>query len=235
MSDLSLEELETEIDIPGISLALDDAEEEDESKFIEKVDYENMKKARFSSSNRYGIPDLRLDNIDIEGLVGFNYVLSKKSSPETVHFFLDDYQFVRLWYRPDEYVDKLRRFNGMFSPDFSLYLDFPLSLQIYNTYRNRWVGRYCQECGIKVIPTVGWSDEKSFEFCFLGVPKGSDVAVSTRGVVRSKEAREMFVKGYERMLKEIEPRVVHLYGAPIEGLSGDIRYYDARTFAMGAE
>lgn len=33
--------------------------------------------------------------------------------------------------------------------------------------------------GIRVIPTVAWSDRGSFDFCFKGIPKGSIVAVST--------------------------------------------------------
>ena len=60
-----------------------------------------------------------------------------------------------------------------------MYLEMPYALQIYNTFRNRWCGAYLSDKGIKVIPTVSWSDEKSIEFCFKGIEKGSIVAVST--------------------------------------------------------
>ena len=232
VSDLNLDELVAEIDIPNIDMTATGEEKagRDEA-FIEKVDYENLKKAYFESSNRYGIPDIKKQSIDISDVVGFNYVLNKGEREKTVHFFIDDYQFVRLWYRPDDYIEKIRKFNGMFSPDFSLYLDFPISLQIYNTYRNRWIARYFQENGIPVIPTVGWSDERSFDFCFLGIPKGSDVAVGTVGVVTREESRKMFITGYNEMIKQIEPRTVYIYGSPIEGLTGNIRYIPARRFA----
>lgn len=52
-------------------------------------------------------------------------------------------------------------------------------MQLYNTFRNRWCGAYFASEGMRVIPTVSWGDERSFAFCFEGIPKGSTVAVST--------------------------------------------------------
>ena len=117
-----------------------------------------------------------------------------------------------------------KEFAGALSPDFSLYLDYPISLQIYNTYRNRYCGAYWQSLGVNVIPTIGWRDEKSFDFCFDGVEKGSVVAVGTVGIMNNKDAKELFLKGYNEMLKRIEPSKIIIYGNEIEGLGGNKIY-----------
>ena len=90
------------------------------------------------------------------------------------------------------------------SSDFSMYLEMPYALQIYNTFRNRWCGAFFAEKGLKVIPTVNWSDEKSFDFCFKGIEKGSIVAVSTymfHEHNNHSDQKDVFMKGYNRMLE----------------------------------
>lgn len=60
-----------------------------------------------------------------------------------------------------------------------MYIEMNENIQRYNTFRNRWVGAYLAEKGIRVIPTVNWGLENTFDFCFNGIEKGSTVAVST--------------------------------------------------------
>lgn len=62
---------------------------------------------------------------------------------------------------------------------------------------------------MKVIPTVGWAGEESFEFCFDGLPKGGTVAVSTVGVMNNKDAKEIFRRGMEEMIRQVEPGYGH--------------------------
>lgn len=127
-------------------------------------------------------------------------------------FFLDDYQFQRLWNTPDRYIEKLQNFNCVLSPDFSLYTDYPTALQIYNHYRKHWIGAYLQLYGIEVIPTICWSDEKSFEWCFDGEPIGGTVAVSSVGTQKNKIAKELFLKGYKEMIERLQPETIIFYG-----------------------
>jgi hypothetical protein len=124
--------------------------------------------------------------------------------------------------RPKKYISVLEKYDGMLSPDFSLYSDYPLAVQIWNTYRNRWCGAYYQSYGIKVIPTITWSTPESYKFCFLGVEEGSIVAVSSVGVLNKKEAITNFKRGYKEMIKTIHPEHIIFYGTPIEGLKGNI-------------
>ena len=71
-----------------------------------------------------------------------------------------------------------------------------------------------------------WGDEESFDYCFLGIPKHSTVAVSTVGVTNDAEWNDkndsLFRKGYEEMMERLEPETVILYGSEVEDLSGNI-------------
>jgi len=132
------------------------------------------------TDNFWDIPTIKSSNAEPVELTPFNFLLSTKGSPSKwIHCFLDDYQIQRLWNNPDLYTAAIKRqgYGGIFTPDFSLYMDMPLALQIHNTYRNRWVGAYMQQHGVSVIPTVSWSGPASFEFCFTGVEKGATVAI----------------------------------------------------------
>lgn len=177
------------------------------------INYLNLQKAIFEGIGKYDIPQLEPTEFDNCELIGFNQVKQcKNRHNKAVHFFLDDYQFERVWNRPDTYIRMLKQFRCVFSPDFSIYCDYPKALQIYNHYRKHWIGAYMQYNGISVIPTIGWSDETSFEWCFDGEPKGSTVAVSSVGTQKNKQAKELFMNGYEEMLKRLDPTQILFYG-----------------------
>lgn len=108
------------------------------------------------------------------------------------------------------------------SPDFSLYSDFPKALQIYNHYRKHWLGAYWQLNGIEVIPTICWSDESSFEWCFDGEPQGGTVAVSSVGTQLNKQSKQLFLNGYNEMIKRLQPETVIFYGKVPDECMGNI-------------
>lgn len=76
--------------------------------------------------------------------------------------------------------------------------------------------------GIKVIPTISWSDESSFEWCFDGEPVGGTVAVSSVGTQNNKTAKELFLNGYNEMMKRLEPETVIFYGTIPQECYGNI-------------
>lgn len=183
----------------------------------------NFYKGNFESSNWYGIPDLLEDDVEFDKLVSYKNTLrpSKSELEGCVHFFLDDYQFEGVWNAPVKTLSRIQKFKGALTPDFSLYMDMPKALQILNVYRNRWIGRFWQEQGIHVIPTVSWSDVQSFDFAFRGIPHHNPVAVSTVGV--PKDSYEHFVRGFDAMYRKIYPRKVYFYG---EKEIIDFRHYN---------
>jgi len=177
--------------------------------------------ALFPAANLYGIPMLRPTVApEVHELVPFTSIGSRPR--HACHFFLDDYRFERVWNRPSVYVQRLSQFPVVLTPDFSLYLDWPYSVNLWNVYRSRWLGRYWQEHGITVIPTVGWAGESSFSYCFQGIPIGSTVAISPPDV-RSSDVLYKFLAGYREMLRQIRPVAVWSYGIlPIQARSLDI-------------
>lgn len=173
----------------------------------------------FEFCGEYDIPCLRgirikdLDSID---MIGFNYATQKNIDKSLyIHFFLGDYKIEKFWKLPDRYLSILSKYRGIILPDFSLYTTMPKALQIYNYYRNMWLGAYAQYNGVKVIPSVTWSDESSFDWCFDGMPKRSCICVSTVGCYKNPAVRRKFMTGFENMVSRLEPYQLIVYGKPI--------------------
>lgn len=103
----------------------------------------------------YQMPIIRRTNFVIDKLIGFNYVLNTLPRKGVgVHFYIDDYQFERIWNSPEDYIPKLLKYDCCLTPDFSLYLDMPMAMKIWNVYRSRLIGQMIQNAGGIVIPTI---------------------------------------------------------------------------------
>lgn len=244
-SDWNIDRLRLEIDeLPdfdmgdfGLDIDLDiDLDDEDEKKAAEKDDrdpscqhnvFENQERAQYTGVGFYEIPEMdRTDTVGDQMLRVMDYKEVDDLENYIGHFYYDDYKFIQAWRDPDKYIKILKRFKAVISPDFSLYTDFPRALQILSCYRRQWVGRYWQEKGIDVIPDVVWGDEASFSFCFDGIPEGGTVAVSTVGVADDDmwngEFGDLFLKGYNEMLKRLSPSTVLFYGNKMDGIEGNV-------------
>lgn len=184
----------------------------------------------------YGMPELEACDYIPDELIGFNYVKQSQEFDKTVHFFLDDYQFERIWNNPKENLERLKKFKAVLTPDFSLYADMPLPMQIWNIYRARALGRYWQNNGLTVIPTLSWSTPDSYDFAVEGIPLGSTVAVSTVGVLTSDESLDLFKRGLFYMLEQVQPTVLLMYGKRMKNLrfkkSLEVKYFEnTKVFA----
>lgn len=219
----------------GFDLTFDD-EEEDEGEGAETDTrdpscqhnvFENQELAQFPCVGYYGIPEMEATQTTCDKFLRFmDYNLVDDHSEYIAHFYYDDYKFIEAWRLSQKYLDKLREFKAVVSPDFSLYTDFPRALQILSCYRRQWCGAYWQSQGLDVIPDVVWGDKESFTYCFDGIPTHSVVAVSSVGVKLDKEwngeRAEMFKAGYDEMLNRLKPTKILYYGDMIDGLDGDI-------------
>ena len=174
---------------------------------------ENLNIAQFDTEGKYNIPVLKPYVYEPCEFVGFNFAKSAKDKDKKgLHFFVDDYQFERLWREPLAYINLIGEFHSIMTPDFSLYTDYPKAIQIYNHYRKHWLGAWWESMGCKVIPTIAGSDRDSFDWCFDGEPKGATVAVSSVGTQRSKETKQLFLDGWNEMLARVEPETVIFHG-----------------------
>lgn len=165
---------------------------------------------------RDGYPVMKKCSWEPEHLIGYNYCRTAKNYETGVHFFIDDYQFLRCWTRPHEQLPILAKFQGVLTPDFSLFRDMPLVLQKYNHYRQQLLGCFWQSQGLNVIPTISWSDKRSYDWCFQGVPQGGTHAITTIGVVRDKEALKHWRDGLAAYLDRLQPDKLVIVGVPVE-------------------
>ena len=156
----------------------------------------NLHIGEFETEGKYGIP--RLSPVRLPERLNwlpFNCARTdKRRSAHGIHFFVDDYLFERVWNDPARYALLLSDFRAVMTPDFSLFTDYPLPVQIYNHWRKHLLGAYWQDRGLTVIPSVCWSDKSSFDWCFDGEPVGGTVAVSSVGTQNRSAERERVLR-----------------------------------------
>lgn len=162
-----------------------------------------------AATTKLGYPIIyKDDNIEPPGaLLRYNTKLVRRST-DAIHFFTDDYRFATVWNRPNTVVKTMAKRKTL-SPDFSMYRDHPLPVQQWNHYRKQWCGSFWQYMGASVIPTVTWSDELSFSFCFDGIQQGSLVALTVVGLRRYPKT---FTAGFDKMIELVQPRGIICLG-----------------------
>ena len=170
---------------------------------------------------KYSMPVIKpLNEAAVLNLLQFNFAKTCQN-PEYYHlcFYIDDYQFERIWNEPLKTLEILKKFKGVFGPDFSMFRDWPQTLSIYNCWRNKVLMAFWQQQGLEVIPNITWSDESSYEWCFDGLPRNSIVAISSNGCAKEVTARKLFLNGFKEMKKRLNPTKIILVGAMPKELS----------------
>lgn len=135
-----------------------------------------------------------------------------------VHFYIDDQKFdgkeSSIWLYPQKALDVLRHFDGIISPDFSTFADFPDPIKRYNTYRMRAFGYWLTINGLKVINNVRWNTKESWEYCFDGIPYNSFVSIGTvASGITKLENRPIFEDGLKMMVSLLRPHTIIVYGS----------------------
>ena len=174
------------------------------------------------------MPTIKNTDFIPDDLIGFNYAKTSERKDVGVHFYVDDYQFERVWNKPQDYTSILFDYDCILTPDFSLYMDMPMPMKIWNIYRSRFIGAYYQNEGLTVIPTVSWAEPETFEFCFKGIEKHGTVSISTIGVKQDDNAMKVWKDGVTEMIRQIEPSCILVYGGKIDYDYGNIKvvYYN---------
>lgn len=148
-----------------------------------------------------------------EKIISFSRCISSKCHDYWVHFYEDDFLFERLWRNPIKYLEVLKRYQGVILPDFSLYRDMPLVMQLWNIYRSRAIGCWLQANGIKVIPNIRYGDKRTYKCCCDGISRNCVIAVGTYGTIKNLEDRQIFANGLECVVKRLHPQSIIVYGA----------------------
>jgi hypothetical protein len=128
--------------------------------------------AVFTSDNPAGVPtldtQLQADCI-IAPFRVWGERARKNKMTGTYHFYTDDKNFEALWKNPQPVIN-----SGCIyavEPNFSVYDDMPVAVALWHVYRKRWIARYWQSHGIKILVDLNVS-VKHAKLNLLGVPHG---------------------------------------------------------------
>jgi len=177
----------------------------------------------FESNGKWDIPIIKKQDIPLDNVRLIAYSDTRQNDrPENtvcgVHFFIDDYRFNGIYNNPERSIAKLSQYAFLLTPDYSTYSDMNYWRQLESVAHSHWVGAYWQSMGLKVVPTMTWSDSRSYSFCNDGVEKGCIVAV---GMIACKHTKNSFLRGYNAMLERIEPSAVVCFGEPFAEMQGN--------------
>ena len=194
---------------------------------MKSVDFRNdpmFLRNQFARDGTFEMPIIKKTKLDLDNieLIGYDK-LSEGQKEKIVHFFLDDYKFEVLWKDPEPRVDKLKEYRAILSPQFSMYTEMPIAVQLHQVFKSRWCGAYFQSKGLKVIPSLVWGEADTFWFSFDGIDEGSVVAVSTVGM---RTEKQLFIAGYKEMLRRIKPKAIICYGEPFDEMEGKLIVID---------
>jgi hypothetical protein len=188
--------------------------------------------AVFSSSNEWGIPDL-LDDMFSDQWPEEVYagISDPKDSSKTL--FLDDRLpgdwtltegGILCYYVWDKHFEDIwrdavssvkhhidRGFGSVVMPDFSLWRDDPFASQLWNVYRSRWMARYWQEAGLKVIPNLQTGTPSVYPWAIHTLPKKCPVlAVQCRGT-SDDMGKKLFLACVREAVKVVQPERMFIY------------------------
>lgn len=129
-------------------------------------------------------------------------------------FYVDDYRFEGWFLAPHVYTAKALNagLTTIVSPNFSVYSYMAEALQIFQVYRARWMGRYFQEAGLKVIPDAYWGNQYHRHFVNAGIPKGAPVISIQIQTVGTEAEAKLMAQATANTIEDLEPQAVMFYG-----------------------
>ena len=130
-----------------------------------------------------------------------------------VCFYELDYLFIRFWNNPKKYLNRLKKFRGIISCDFSVYVNMPLVMQKYHIYMGRALANWLIENGVKVIPNVRLGDERTYKFAFDGLFKGDTIAIGTIGTTKISVEKKLIINAINKTIEVLEPTDIVIYGS----------------------
>lgn len=147
-------------------------------------------------------------------LVPFSKAMAKSFTERDcwICFYEHDIKFMRLWRHPEKYLPRMLEFNGIVSPDFSMYRNMPAIMQYWSCFMGRAIAHRYQADGGIVIPNVRLSDKRSYKFCLDGLPMSSTIAIGTHGCIKHIEDRFHTTKAIEEAVRRLNPARIIVYG-----------------------
>lgn len=148
----------------------------------------------------------------------------RKDYKKTLRTFVTFYQyddefdclnglFYAIYFNIKEQLDYYKeRFKGVFgfiSPDYTQAGDIHFIENAYRCFKARIVSIWLIiECNAVVIPNIAYVNERSKEYCFDGIEKGSIVAISAKGLIREDGQRKVLEETIKETVDNISPKAI---------------------------
>ena len=162
---------------------------------------------------KYKFPQLSAQQlIPSDNPLPINYMTSKKYIGNWFHCFTNEKPYQKFWYNFNRYIPYIQSAKGLIATDFSLYRNDETDTLIRNCYKNRVMAYAMQKINPNVIPTAGFAGEKTWDWCFDGLPHHSTVAITTNGTLSDPEAKRLFVGGVDTLVKTLSPFALVICG-----------------------
>jgi Domain of unknown function (DUF4417) len=108
--------------------------------------------AIWPTDNPYAVPLLD-HNLQAEQVPGPVYcwgsIGHSRLMQGTYHFYTSDYKFEPLWKKPHRVL--FSKCQAVVEPNFSTIAQTPFAVSLWNIYRKRWLARYWQSQGLRVL------------------------------------------------------------------------------------
>jgi hypothetical protein len=153
---------------------------------------------------------------------GFLKTLGAKGG--TLGFYCEDIKFAHLADHTNEYGLKFKEegWTNIVEPDYSVWEQdpsgnpYPFAASLWNIYRSRYVARYMQELGMRVLPILRWTaDDKLFDACVGTLPTNLPwLAVQIRSNMTAMPAAEIrrMERGFQDAINTTTPQGLIVYG-----------------------
>ena len=170
----------------------------------------------------------------------YNYGVDSTSgirdiSKVIMSFYCYDEYFESWWFNPAKFTTKCINsgIKMIVMPDYSLWPFLPRAEWMWSLYRSRWLGRYFQEAGLKLIPNIEWPgvDIEFLEKHVLTPDlKGLELIamqLQTAGKIEDSE-KDALHDCIRKVDDVLNPGAILMYG-------GEATYNDVMTLGLNAE
>lgn len=173
--------------------------------------------------------------------------LSDAGENYVVGFYVGDDRFERVWDSPEVYTGNMLELGvrTIVTPNFSCYDGMHKAQDVWQTYRSRWLGRYWQEAGLRVIPDLMLGNlvqDETWQWRFAGIPKNAP-AVALQVQQKGERDPDLYYRQRHRQLLKVldllTPESLLLYRGPnmpewfVDKLPDSLHVVQCETFMSG--
>lgn len=114
--------------------------------------------------------------------------------------------------RKEYYKNRFKGVKFIIEPDYSLLGDIPEIENIYRIFKARVVNIWLSlECKIITIPNLTYASERSFNYMLDGLEDCQGIAISTKGIMKSKDNKELMKKAIKYTVNRLPLKTIIVY------------------------